>query len=94
MQENYNLVSCKVCGKQYKACKNCEEQRGMGAWRAICDTAEHYKIYMTALAYEFGNITEDVAREQLSRCDLSGIENFEPTVKVVLDKILHAGEEE
>ena len=92
MQNNYNFVRCKVCGRLYKACKNCEEGRGMGSWRAVCDTAEHYKIYLTAHAFELGNITAEEALAQLRRCSLDGMESFEPTVLTVLDKILSAEE--
>lgn len=94
MQNNYNLVRCKVCGKEYKACANCEEGRGMGSWRAVCDTPEHYKIYLTAHAFSLGNISAEDARLQLSRCDLEDIDSFEPTVRVVLEKILLEGEHE
>ena len=93
MQDNYNLVRCKVCGKLYKACKNCAEGRGMGSWRAVCDTAEHYKIYLTAHAVELGNITAEDALAQLDRCNLDDMESFEPPVLAVLEKILAAEEE-
>ena len=41
-----NLLTCRVCGKQYKGCKSCEANQGVFHWRNFaCKTvkilAEH-----------------------------------------------------
>ena len=28
-----NLLTCRVCGKQYKGCKSCEANQGVFLWR-------------------------------------------------------------
>ena len=35
-----NLLTCRVCGKQYKGCKSCEANQGVFHWRNFACSEE------------------------------------------------------
>lgn len=89
MAEQPNAI-CDICGKPYVVCATCRETISYKPWRTICDTAEHYKIYMIIHQYKNKVISKDEAKEMLGRCDLSDQNTFVPTIKAVVFEILGA----
>lgn len=84
---NTNNVVCSICGKPYKVCRSCAEQKTFKPWRTVTDTIEHYKIYMAIHGYTISN-NKEKAKDELKKCDLSGLENFNPEIKKVIKDIL------
>ena len=39
-----NLLTCRVCGKQYKGCKSCEANQGVFHWRNFASSDIKKKI--------------------------------------------------
>ena len=78
---------CKICGNGYHLCQSCREQAAFQPWRAGCDTAKHYKIYLAIHMYTITGDKER-AKEALSSCDLSEIETFSSEIQTVLKCIL------
>lgn len=62
-----NRRTCVVCGKKYKACRNCEEsvQRGTFTWRASCDTKECFSVMLILNDYFYKRYTKDEAKALL-----------------------------
>ena len=84
---NTNNAICSICGKPYKVCNSCLEQKTFKPWRTVTDTIEHYKIYMAIHGYTISN-NKKKAKDELEKCDLSGLEDFNPEIKKVIKEIL------
>lgn len=77
---------CSICGKPYRRCNDCSKSTHQ--WLSIVDSAEHYKIFMVLSDYNKGRISKNEARELLTRCDISGMEDFEENIKSAMKEIL------
>ena len=79
---------CIICGKGYHACDSCDSVKSFTPWRALADTADHYKIYMVIKQYNSKMITKNEAKTILENIDLTGMNSFKDNVKTVLNEIL------
>ena len=79
---------CIICGKGYHACDSCDSVKSFTPWRALADTADHYKIYMVIKQYNSKMINKNEAKTMLSNIDLTGMDSFKDSVKSVLNEIL------
>ncbi len=77
---------CTVCGKPYHVCRTCAEQKTFKPWRTVTDTIDHYKIYMAIHGYTISK-NKDRAKDELEKCDLSGLEHFCPEIQKVIKEI-------
>lgn len=84
---NTNNAVCSICGKPYKVCRTCAEQKTFKPWRTVTDTIEHYKIYMAVHGYTVSK-NKERAKDELGKCDLSELENFNTEIKKVIKEIL------
>lgn len=84
---NHINAFCRICGKSYHLCQSCRKQTAFQSWRTVCDTAEHYKIYLAIHTY---TVTRDKerAKQALSACDLSESETFSSEIQTVMKHIL------
>lgn len=80
-------ASCGICGKKYHLCMSCQESK-LNPWRSIVDSVEHYKIFIIIRDYENGYINKTEANNQLSKRDLSGLEDFVPEIKAKINEIM------
>ncbi len=87
MAENNINAYCSVCGKGYHICNSCLEQKSLKPWRTITDTIAHYKIYMAIHGYTISKDKES-AKKDLEKCDLSGLEGFNPEIKSAIKEIM------
>ena len=78
---------CDICGKGYHVCNTCRNQTTFKPWRTVVDSIDHYKIYLAIHLY---TTTKDkkAAKEELSKCDLRGLDEFRPTIKAVIHEIM------
>lgn len=77
--------NCIICGREYKVCKTCEENRNKYfGWRTICDTAECYQAYIAITGVRDNLMTNEKAKEILTSLN---IQNYRPDVKKQVDKI-------
>ena len=85
MAENFN-ATCDICGKKYKVCNTCKEVKSFAPWRTITDTMDHYKIFLALSDY---TRTKDkkAAKEDLSHCNLDGLESFNDNIRDTIKDI-------
>lgn len=86
MNNNIN-AHCSICGSGYHLCRSCAEQKTFKPWRTVTDTIEHYKIYMAIHGYTVSK-NKEKAREELGKCDLDGMDGFQPEIKEIIREIL------
>lgn len=77
---------CKVCGKKYWACNDCDSKNFI-SWRAVACCPEHYQAYI--VLWEFGNGTVDAAnaKEMLEQLGAGEWVDDSPA-KELIEKIL------
>lgn len=63
--------TCLACGKQYEHCGSCPNSAKFPAWKNIFDTEDCKVIFENVSDYIQGVITKDVAKDRISKCDLS-----------------------
>lgn len=78
---------CKICGNGYRVCNSCRKSQGPSPWRAVADSMEHYKIYLTVHHYTISG-DKTAAAAELQNCDLSGQESFLPEIQSAIKEIL------
>lgn len=80
------MSTCFLCGKEYDVCKYCSRTKKYTPWRMMCDTADHFKIYMIVKSLRDEAITVSEAREQLDNAGLKAedIKEFIPSVQETL----------
>lgn len=86
MAENINAY-CKICNVGYHVCNTCLSQKTFKPWRTVTDSIEHYKIYLAIHDYTISKDKEQ-AKLELQNCDLSGLQNFRPEIKSVIEEIM------
>lgn len=64
MSKEHNHV-CKICGESYYACDNCPEVKDFAPWRVLCDTQEHYRVFLILNMFKNEIISKVEAKEQL-----------------------------
>lgn len=78
---------CILCGKEYETC-NCNSDLSNKAWKVICDTSEHYQIYLILNDYKYGNIDKKSAKKLLNKFDLSNYKKFNKSAVKLISSIL------
>ncbi len=66
-------VKCTICNNKYEICNTCKSQKIFKPWRTVTDTIEHYKIYLAIHSYTVSN-NKEFAKEELQKCNLTGLE--------------------
>ncbi len=87
MSNQNTNANCSICGKPYRVCLTCAEQKTFKPWRTVTDTIDHYKIYLAIHGYTVSN-NKGKAKDDLEKCDLSGMEGFQPEIKEIIREIL------
>ena len=62
---------CIVCGKEYSYCRSCSKDAKKETWYALYDNENCKNISQALTDYDFNRITQEEAKELLSKCDLS-----------------------
>lgn len=87
MAESFNHT-CSICGAGYNACSGCMDVKSYAPWRTIVDNIEHYRIFMVLRDYNNQCMDKSLAKEQLVKCNLAGLDDFIPEVKNIINEIL------
>ena len=81
---------CRICGSEYSACDNCAEVRDINPWRSICDTQQHYKVFMIVKMFSDGVMNKTEANDALKHIGVTEkqINTFIPAVKEKLKALI------
>lgn len=90
MDEKLNH-KCVVCGTRYHHCDDCNKMKTFTPWRTICDTAQHYQVYLIIKDYSSKNITKNRACECLNRIDVNekNIKEYKDSIQAILKEIFN-----
>lgn len=85
---------CNVCGKKYEVCSVCANIKTLNPWRTICDTKEHYQVYIVVKDYNTKIISKSTAKEMLENInfDINTIDEYKKNVQKSLREIFQAQE--
>ena len=80
---------CCVCGKEYEVCTSCQNIKNLNPWRTICDTEEHYQVYVVVKDYNTKKITANDAKTMLENVnfDVNTISEYKDNVQKSLREI-------
>ncbi|MEF9983691.1 MAG: hypothetical protein RR806_03135 [Oscillospiraceae bacterium] len=56
---------CIICDTDYHCCNDCGNMKSFTPWRTICDTTEHYQIFMVLYELDNNFISKEEASDQL-----------------------------
>lgn len=87
MAETNINAYCSICGKGYHLCQTCSDQKMIKPWRTITDSIEHFKIYTAIHGYTISK-DKETAKNELQKCDLTGLEEFNLEIKSVIKEIM------
>jgi hypothetical protein len=79
--------NCYLCGKDYKYCPTCTQDRMKPSWMAEFHSESCKNIFDICTRYNMGIMTKEDAREALDNCDLSNKANFKSYVQTDLKNI-------
>lgn len=82
-----NNAICDICGKPYHVCQSCQDIVSFKPWRTVTDTFPHYMIFLAISEYTRVKDKEK-AKEALSKCNLTDLENFNEDIKKVIHEII------
>lgn len=80
---------CVVCGKLYKACRNCKKEIDSGTifWRASCDTRECFSVMLILSDFYYNRISKSEARSLLDEYLNTDMLPYSENTKNLIDKI-------
>lgn len=83
---------CKVCGLEYYFCPACSATRAnpQPKWKINYCSENCKTISSTAIKYNCNDITKEEAKEILSKCDLSKINEYDDDLKLTIKDISNA----
>lgn len=84
-----NNRKCIICNSEYSYCPTCSHDREKPNWMTLFDNDNCHEIYNICVNYRDGNITQDKAKDKLSRCDLDKLEDFEKGTKNMIKEIMN-----
>ena len=79
--------TCLVCGKNYHYCYSCPSDLQNPSWKNLFDTEECKEIFNILCKNGQGMITDDEAKELLSKYDLTQKDSFVDNIKNHIDKV-------
>jgi len=81
---------CVVCGKHYEYCNTCMSYSDKPTWMTMFHDENCKNIFEITSAYYAGSRSDEVIREQLLACDLSGKDQFTKKTQEVIEKFMDA----
>lgn len=81
-------TKCSICGKEYYRCMSSMNMKSFTPWKAITDSIDCYKIYLTLQAYHNGHANRSKTQLDLRKCNLSELHSFPSELKNTILEIL------
>ena len=83
-----NFRSCLLCGKEYKFCPTCGEDRYAPVWKNTFCSEDCSRIFKCAMSFYMSLITKEEAMKIVSECDTTNIEAYRDDIKQTIKKIM------
>jgi hypothetical protein len=85
---------CAVCGTKYHHCDSCGKIQSFTPWRIICDTAQHYQVFLTIKDYDSKIISKDEAVDELNRIGVEkvNIGDYKESIQAIMKEIFSVKE--
>ena len=93
MQNVKKSRKCICCGKEYRYCGNCAQDRYKPTYFALYCSENCHEAFSAANELNFGHISKEAAQKKLKTCDLSELDSFNEIVKKDIKKIIAEPEE-
>ena len=87
-----NNATCSICGRSYHKCLSCRDSMKLQPWRMFTDTANCYKVFQAVRGLNIGIYNKDEFKSKLKNIDLSDLESYEESIKVLIKGILQEDE--
>ena len=80
---------CIVCGTMYESCDNCKQIKSYTPWRSLCDSWDHYQIYLLIRTFQEGLDTKENLQAQLKKLGVTSgsYANWPEGTKKLLNQI-------
>lgn len=88
------MRSCYLCGKEYRFCPTCREDRHAPAWKNTFCSEDCSSIFKCAVDYNMNMITKEEAQDILLGCDLSNQKSFREGTQSAIAKIMEEPKKE
>lgn len=82
------MRKCHLCGKEYKYCNTCEEDKYAPVWKSTFHSENCAKIFKCAVDFGVSLITKEEAKSILLECDLTDKESFREDVQNAISEIM------
>lgn len=79
---------CVLCGKEYHYCPSCYKDKDLAPWHIIYCSDNCKDVFETLNDYNFKKISKQIAKQQLSKCDLSKLEEYSDGSKDLISEIM------
>jgi len=80
------LRNCILCGTQYEYCPRCDDTKPTYFLKYCSENCKTISLILNQ--YSFKHLTKEQAIEELNKCDLSKLKNFEEKEKTYIESIL------
>lgn len=89
-----NNRTCVVCGRSYKACRNCEDakSKGLFRWRSSCDTPQCFQVLMVINDFYYEKISKQDARNLLDDILTEEMKPYDENARTLIDRIYELDE--
>lgn len=79
---------CRICGIEYEGCPACKDVKTYNPWKKYAHDTNCFKIFMILKDSANNEITNENAKQLLSRCDLSKMDTFYPMIITQINEIM------
>lgn len=86
--------TCLICKRKYDFCPNCADYDNQPRWKVLFCSQNCHDIFGVADQYAQKKITKIVAKERLSKLDLSVKDNITGSIRNTVEEILQDEPEE
>lgn len=81
-------LTCLVDKKDYRYCPNCENDKYKPSWYSLFCCENCKNIFTILRDHSLGEITDEIAKEELQKLDLSEKDTFDKDIQTHIDKLL------
>lgn len=83
-----NNATCSICNKSYYVCMGCGNAKQLQPWKTYCCSPDCYKVFQVVKGFSTGMYAKDEFKSKLNNIDLSNLESFRESVKIVIKDAL------